>query len=409
MNSNINSINEYLNYIDKDLYIEKVSCKFLAKKFGTPIYCYSLNKIEDNFRRLKKSFSKINPMICYAVKANYNGKILSTLSKLGSGADVVSQGELKKSVDFGIKPEKIVFSGVGKTSAEIGYALKKGIKQINVESEEEVHDILEICKKNQQYKINISIRVNPNVDAKTHEKISTGRLEDKFGIPIKNVKEIFIKFKNYKSLKINGLSIHIGSQILSISPFEKAFKKIRGEIIRLKKIGFKIRTLDLGGGIGINYNNNKVLPLGSYARCIEKYFGDLNVQIILEPGRYLVGSSGIIISKVIRQKKGDKKNFLIIDSGMNNLIRPSLYNVFHKLIPANLRGNSDKNVFDIVGPICESSDIFGKNILIKSMEKNELIIICSTGAYGSCMASDYNLQKKAKEVFIKNNNFFLQT
>jgi len=407
MNSNVNSINEYLKYIDRDLHIENVSCKFLAKKYGTPIYCYSLKKIEDNFRRLRRSFSKINPMICYAVKANYNGKILSTLSKLGSGADVVSQGELKKSLDFGIRSDKIVFSGVGKTTNEIRYAIKKGIKQINVESEEEIHDIVEIGKKNQEYKINISIRVNPNVDAKTHEKISTGRSEDKFGISIKNVKEIFQKFRNYKFININGLSMHIGSQIVSIRPFEKAFKKMRGEILRLEKFGFKMKTLDLGGGIGINYNNNKVLSLTSYAKCVEKYFGDLDVQVILEPGRYLVGSSGIIISKVIRRKKGNKKNFLIINSGMNNLIRPSLYNAFHKLIPANVKLNIKKSVFDIVGPICESSDIFGKDILFQDMKKNELIIICTTGAYGSSMASDYNLQKKAKEIFIENKKDFL--
>ena len=401
MKNNLSKFNKYLNYVNNELHIEKVSCESLAKKFNTPLFCYSANQIEDNFKELDNSFKKINPLICYAVKANYNAQIIKLLSRCGSGADVVSMGEMKQSLKFGISPKKIVFSGVGKTEEEIIYALKKQIKQINVESEEELLEISNLSKSLKQ-NIDICLRINPNVDANTHEKISTGRYEDKFGIPEKKIGEIFAKFQKNEYLSLRGISVHIGSQIQKIKPFERAFKKIRNHVLTLRKKGFRVDLLDLGGGIGIPYEEkNQVFQINKYADLVEKCFSDLKLEIILEPGRFLVGSSGIILSKVIRKKKGQNKNFLIIDSGMNNLLRPSLYDSRHNIIPVKIVKNVKKKIFDVVGPICETSDSFLKNSKLKDMNKDDLVVICSTGAYGSCMSSNYNLRGTAKEILIK--------
>ena len=257
---------------------------------------------------MRDSFKKIKPFICYAVKANFNEKILKVISELGLGADIVSVGEFKKTLKSGIRSNKTVFSGVGKTDYEIKFALKRNIKQINVESEEELKEI-EIQSKILKKRPNISLRLNPNVDAKTHDKISTGRLEDKFGINEEKVISIFKKYKNNKNINVNGISVHIGSQICKLQPFKKAFRKLRDLVLLLRKQNIFVATLDLGGGIGIVYNEkkDKIFKISEYARLIEKYFSDLGLEIILEPGRFLVGASGILISKVIRNKKGKKK------------------------------------------------------------------------------------------------------
>ena len=330
---NVTKYNKYLEYKKDILFFDKINLEELSKKIKTPAYCYSVLQIKDNFEQLKKSFKKINPLICYAVKANFNHNIINTLSKLGAGADVVSKGELKQSINNGVRANKIVFSGVGKTIDELEFAIFKNIKQINVESEEELNDIEEICKKNK--KIDIGLRVNPNVDAKTHSKISTGRYEDKFGIPENRIIKIFEKFKGNNFLKVNSLSIHIGSQITTLEPFSQAFQKLRKLTIELKKKNFFIKSLDIGGGIGVTYNEkkDKIFKISSYVKLVERNFSDLDAEIILEPGRYLVGESGILLSKVVRLKKGEKKTFLIIDAGMNNLIRPSLYNAEHQIFP----------------------------------------------------------------------------
>ena len=295
--------NKFLNYRYSKLFFEDISLDKLAHKYKTPLYCYSVSEIELNYKLLKNSFKRISPLICYAMKANYNSEIIQILSKLGSGIDVVSKGELEKSIDNGVDPDKIVFSGVGKTSHEIEYALKKKIKQINVESIEELDEIDYICQK-RKLKIKICLRVNPDINAKTHEKISTGRSEDKFGIPDEMILDVFKKYQDNKYISIIGLSVHIGSQIESLGPFKKAFKKIRNQINFLNQNGFKISLVDLGGGVGIRYNkNNKLINLNDYSNLIEDLFSDLGIQIIIEPGRSLVGSSGIILSKVIRIKK----------------------------------------------------------------------------------------------------------
>ena len=398
----IKKINKYLKYRNNLLFFDEISLEKITKKYKTPIYCYSLSEIEDNFTELKNSFTKLKPLICYAVKANNHNKILSLLSRSGCGADVVSKGELKKSIVNGIPPNKIVFSGVGKTREEIKYALKKNIKQLNVESEEELSEIAHIANQDRK-KVNICIRVNPNVDPKTHYKISTGKSEDKFGIPNSNVINIFKKYNSNRFINIVGLSIHIGSQIQNIKPFEIAFKQIKDQIISLRKLGFKINVLDLGGGIGIRYQeNDSIINVKKYCYLVENLFTDMELEIIIEPGRSLVGSSGIILSSVIRKKKGKNSDFIILDAGMNNLIRPSMYNARHEILPV-LRKNTKKEIYDIVGPICETADIFIKDNISQRLQKDDLVIICSVGAYGSCMASDYNLRGKAKEIFIKKN------
>ena len=405
MKNKISELPKIINYIGNELFVDNLSCRKIANQFGTPIYCYSLSQIEKNYIELKESFKNLKPLICYAVKANFNKNIIKLLARKGAGADVVSFGELEHCLKNGMDSKKIVFSGVGKTNEELEFAINKDIKQINIESEEELEDIIQICKKNKLKKrVKISIRVNPDVDAETHEKISTGRSEDKFGISINRISNIFKKYKKNKEIELVGISIHIGSQIQKIEPFKEAFVKIRNEIISLIASGHKISTVDLGGGIGINYGENKIFQIQKYSSLIEKLFLDLKVQVILEPGRYLVGSAGIIITKIIRIKKGEKKNFLIIDCGMNNLIRPSLYNSIHKIIPVKKSIKFGFDKFDVVGPICETSDIFVKNFKIsEKIKKNDLLIICTTGAYGSCMSSNYNLRGEAKEIFVKKN------
>ena len=397
---NVTKYNKYLEYKKDILFFDKINLEELSKKIKTPAYCYSVLQIKDNFEQLRKSFKKINPLICYAVKANFNHNIINTLSKLGAGADVVSKGELKQSLNNGVRANKIVFSGVGKTIDELEFAIFKNIKQINVESEEELNDIEEICKKKNK-KIDIGLRVNPNVDAKTHSKISTGRYEDKFGIPENRIIKIFEKFNGNNFLKVNSLSIHIGSQITTLEPFSQAFKKLRKLTIELKKKNFFIKSLDIGGGIGVTYNEkkDKIFKISSYVELVERNFSDLDAEIILEPGRYLVGESGILLSKVVRLKKGEKKTFLIIDAGMNNLIRPSLYNAEHQIFP--VRKKKIKKKFDIVGPVCESSDVFRKDFVTSELKQNNLIIISSVGAYGSCMSSGYNLRENAMEILIE--------
>ena len=403
----LSKYNNKLIYKKNKLFLENVSLNKIANKFGTPIFCYSSTQISNNFNLFKSSFTKIKPLICYAMKANFNSHIIQTLAKLGSGVDVVSKGELEKCLINGVEANKVVFSGVGKTEKEIEFALKKQIKQINAESLEELEEIEEICKK-LNTKINICLRVNPDVNANTHEKITTGRLEDKFGIPNEKIQQIFEQYNGNKFIKITGLSIHIGSQIESLDPFKIAFTKIRKQILGLKKKGFKILTLDLGGGIGIKYNkDSKIIDIKMYAKLIEKQFSDLGAEVILEPGRYIVGTSGIILTRVIRVKKGTNKNFLIVDAGMNNLLRPALYGAIHNICPVTLKEDKKKISYDVVGPVCESSDIFIKDIRLPEVLKDDLIAICSTGAYSSCMASDYNLRPKASEIFVEKSKLII--
>lgn len=390
---------EYLEYRDNNLFLEEKDLKKISEEYGTPLFCYSLNEIKKKFLEFKESISGLNASIFFATKANYNPLIISFLANLGSGADVVSAGEIKQVLASGVKPDKIVFSGVGKTNDEINYAINKKIKQINVESIEEIDDIIDV-QKNYRECVDISLRVNPDIDASTHSKISTGRSGDKFGIPLNDIIEIFEKYKSTKEININGLAVHIGSQITEIKPFEKAFKQLKSLINQIISKGHDLQKLDLGGGIGIVYTDNKTISLSSYRNIVEKYFKSFDLELLFEPGRFLVGSSGILLSKVIRIKENSNNKFLILDCGMNDLLRPSLYDATHQILPVVFSDQANKVEYDVVGPICESSDNFGKKIALSKLKKDDLVVLTSTGAYGSSMSSYYNCRKPANEILI---------
>ena len=387
-----------LKFKKNELYVEGISVKSLTKKFITPFYCYSSNTIVQKYKEFEKSLKYFDKTICYAVKANPNVAILKMLAKLGAGAEVVSEGELKRALIAGIHPKKIVFSGVGKKAEEIIFAIKKNILQINIESEDELKMIENIANRLKK-KVQIGIRVNPNIDAETHKKITTGRQEDKFGLNIRMVEKIFKKYKYNQNLDVVGLSVHIGSQIMSINPFKKTFLKLKKFINKINNKEKIIKVLDLGGGIGINYKNEKAIAIKDYVKIILNLCNDLNCKLIVEPGRMLVAESGILVTKVLFVKKNKKTNFLVIDAGMNDLMRPALYDAYHEIKNIkNSRGN--KKLYTIVGPICETADTFVKNILLNKINSEDFLFISNVGAYGSSMSSSYNSRPIIMELMI---------
>ena len=389
-----------MKYLSNNFLIDGFSVNFLAKKYSTPIYCYSFNKIKDNVKEFKTSFKKINPIICFSVKSNSNKQILKEIGKLQLGADVVSLGELMKALNSGIKPNKIVFSGVGKTSKEISYAIEKKILLINAESKSEILEIEKIAKFKKK-KVNIGIRLNPNTDPGTLSQISTGKKENKFGVSEKTFLNLVKYLKKSKYLNLKCLSVHIGSQILTNKPYEKMLK-VLDRII--KKSNFHFEYIDLGGGMGIDYKNeNRKLNLKKYSLEIKKFKDKHNSKIIFEPGRSIIGNTGILISKIIYIKDGYKKNFIIIDAAMNDLIRPALYNVEHRIIPAKKNRLKSNKAYEFVGPICESTDRFLTVNKFQKLKEKDLIIICDVGAYGMSLSSNYNLRPKPIELLIKNS------
>ena len=387
-----------MNYKKNEFFVEKVKSSFLAKKYSTPLYCYSFERIKDNIQSFKNTFKTINPLICFAVKANSNKILLTEISKLGLGADVVSGGELMKALKSGIKPNKIVFSGVGKTSEELKYAISKKILLINAESKSEILEIERIAK-NKKKKIDIGIRINPNTDAKTLSQISTGKKENKFGISEEMTLNLIKYINSSKNLSLKCLSVHIGSQILDHRPYEKTLK-VLDKI--LKKTKFSFEYIDLGGGMGIDYDNkNKKLNLKKYYLSIKKFLRRNKSKIIFEPGRSIIGNAGVLISKVIYIKKGSRKDFIILDAAMNDLIRPALYNAKHRIIPVKKSKIKSKKNYEFVGPICESTDKFLTTKKFQKLKEKELIIICDVGAYGMSLGSNYNVRPKPAEILIK--------
>ena len=389
-----------MRYRSKNYFIDALKAELLAKQYSTPLYCYSYKKLRNNIINFKQNFKPINPIICFAVKANSNGTILKEIGKLGLGADVVSIGELIKALRSGIKPNKIVFSGVGKTENELRYAIKKKILLINAESESEILTIEKIAKKEKRV-VNIGIRINPNTDAKTLNQISTGKKENKFGVSEKTFHKLFNYIKNSKNLKLKCLSVHIGSQILDVRPYEKMLRVLDKVI---KKTKYNFQYIDLGGGMGIDYNNSNVnLNLKRYCSSIKKFIKNHPCKIIFEPGRSIIGNTGILISKVIYIKKGYKKNFVILDAAMNDLIRPALYGAKHRIIPIKKNNLKSNKVYEFVGPICESTDKFLTQKNFQKINEKDFIIICDVGAYGMSLSSNYNLRPKATELLIKNS------
>ena len=350
-----------MNYIrlrKNNLCVENLSAYKLAKKYRTPFYCYSLAQLKKNYHAMNNAFRAVKPIICFSVKSNSNLTLLKELKKMGSGADVVSIGELLKATKAGISAKKIVFSGVGKTEDEIKLAIKKKVLLINMESESEANLINKISKKMSRT-TSVGIRLNPNVTGKTNKKISTGDNNDKFGLNYNDCIVVCKKINKMKNLKLEGLSVHIGSQITNVKPFKKVLSVIN-KIINKTKINFKF--IDLGGGMGISYSNNeKKLDLNKYVKIVKKFVKNKKTQIIFEPGRFIVGNTSILISQIIYIKKSNKKNFIILDAGMNDLMRPALYNAYHKIIPIKKsKGRIVGNV-EFVGPICESSDKFSSH------------------------------------------------
>ncbi len=393
-----------MKYIKSNFHIEDVNLQKLAKKFDTPLYCYSYEKLKKNIINFKLHFRKLNPLICFAIKSNSNLSIIKEIKKLGLGADVVSKGELAQALKAGINPKKIVFSGVGKSHSELKYAIEKKILLINSESKSEVFEIEKIAKLKKKI-VNIGIRLNPNTDAKTLSKISTGKKGDKFGVNEK----IFIELVNYikksKYINLKCLSVHIGSQIFENKPYEKMLKVINRIISKIKH---EFEYIDLGGGMGIPYQNEKkVFNYSNYQKSIIKYLGKYNSKIIFEPGRSIVGNAGILVSKIIYIKESQSKNFIILDAGMNDLMRPALYGAKHKIIPVNKKNKSSKKIYEFVGPICESTDKFLSVKRFQKLNENELIIICDVGAYGSSLSSNYNLRSKPAEILIKNSRIII--
>ena len=387
-----------MKYINKNFFILKIKVQNIAKKFGTPIYAYSYKRLKDNIKKFKVNFKSFKPIICFAVKANSNVNLLKEVKKLGVGADVVSMGELMKALKAGINPKKIVFSGVGKTSKEIKYAIEKKILLLNAESKSEIMEIEKIGK-SQNKIIDIGIRLNPNTDAKTLKQISTGKRENKFGVDKKAFLQLVKYSKSSKNINLKCLSVHIGSQIVDHKPYIKMLQVI-DKII--KKSNHKFEFIDLGGGMGIPYNGNiKKLDYKKYNIQINNFLKNYKSKIIFEPGRSIVGDIGILISQVTYIKESGSKKFVILDAGMNDLMRPALYGAKHQIIPASKINKISKKTYEFVGPICESTDKFSSLKNFQQLEEKDLIIICDVGAYGTSLSSNYNVRAKPIELLIK--------
>tara|TARA_X000001036_G_scaffold63323_1_gene53841 strand:+ start:308 stop:1522 length:1215 start_codon:yes stop_codon:yes gene_type:complete len=387
-----------MKYKKKKFVVENIKVENLANKFGTPFYCYSYKRIKNNVVDFKNNFKSFNPLICFSVKSNTNTNLLKELKNLGCGADVVSMGELMQALKAGINTKKIVFSGVGKTTKEIQYAIEKKILLINAESKSEIIEIERIAKSKKKI-VDIGIRLNPNTDAKTLNKISTGKKENKFGVTEKIFLELVKYVNNSKFLKLKCLSVHIGSQILNYKPYAQMLNVINKVI---KKTNHNFEFIDLGGGMGISYfKKNKKLNYKKYNSAINNFLKNYKSKIIFEPGRSIIGNTAILVSKIIYIKHTRDKDFIILDAGMNDLMRPALYDAKHMIIPVIKKSKKLKKTYEFVGPICETTDKF---LTIKNFQKlyeKDLILICDVGAYGTSLSSNYNLRPKPLEILIK--------
>jgi len=380
---------------------EDVSLTTLAARVGTPFYCYSRATLERHY----KVFSGALPegsLIAFSVKANGNLAVLKTLAMLGAGADVVSGGELAKALAAGIPAERIVFSGVGKTREEMHQALTAGIYQFNVESEPELLALDEVARELNKH-APITLRINPDVDAKTHAKITTGTAETKFGIPFAHAREAYARAASLKNVEIVGIDVHIGSQLTDLEPFAAAFAKVAELTETLRADGHSITRLDLGGGLGVPYENNNMPPPdpAAYGAMVRHATARLNCRLVFEPGRLIAANAGVLVSKVLYVKEGDAKTFLILDAGMNDLIRPAMYEAHHEIVPVTEpQPGANRSEYDVVGPVCETSDLFAAGRQLPELKSGDLVAILSAGAYGATMSSAYNARPPAPEVLV---------
>ena len=395
-------------YKNNQLYCEGVKVEELARRFGTPLYIYSYQTLIDHFMKLKTALRQLNPLVCYSVKANSNLAILRALVDKGAGLDIVSGGELFRALKVGCPPEKIVYASVGKTASEIEEAIRRGILFFNVESLPELANINQIAKRLNR-RASVSIRINPDVEPATHKFITTGKITNKFGIDFNTAYKIFLIGLNFSNIDILGLHIHIGSQITSSAPFVSAIRKLAGFIRRLQARGIKIEYLNIGGGLGIVYDKETPQTAEKFAAKIIPLLENTGLKIILEPGRFIVGNAGILVTRVLYVKSTPKKKFVIVDAGMNDLIRPALYDAYHQILPIRYTLNAIRSSekVDVVGPICESADFLAKARKIPRVKEGDYLAVMSAGAYGFSMSSNYNSRKKAEEVMVVGNKTFI--
>ena len=397
-------MNKQISYKQDQLFVEDVAVSEITNSLRTPFYVYSRTVIEENFGRFKRSLEGLDSIICYSVKANSNLSVLETIAKLGGGADVVSLGEYKRALIAGIDPRKIVFSGVGKQDFEIAEILKSSLLQFNIESVSELEMINKIASSLNK-EAPIALRVNPDIDAGTHENISTGKADNKFGIPISDAVEIYQYASKLEKIKIVGIDVHIGSQISDLNAFRQTFEHLEKLIYELKNINIELENIDIGGGLGIKYTDDDLEPdLQEYGGLVKRILGNLSCRIIFEPGRYIVGNSGILVTKVLHSKMSQNKSFLVTDAGMNDFSRTALYGATHRLIPLSKKKRGEE-VYDVVGPVCETTDTFLKNYLVEKAEEGDFFAFLDVGAYGAVLSSEYNTRPLVPEVMVYKKRF----
>ena len=393
------------HYIDGQLHCEEVPVREIARKVGTPLYLYSYNTLLDHYRQIEKAFSPVKALVCYAMKANGNLAILRALGKAGAGFDVVSGGELRKAMQAGADPKKIVYASVGKRTEEIEAAVKAGILFFNVESEQELEQINTVCARLKRRQP-VSLRLNPDVDPHTHAFITTGHKASKFGMDLKTVRRLLARRRKFRWLIFGGLHVHIGSQILEARPFRQAIRKALGVVASAQRQGIPMNTLNIGGGLGIIYHREEPQTPADYAKAVLPLLKRSRVKVILEPGRYIAGNSGILLTQVLVRKENHGHRFAIVDAGMNDLIRPSLYGAYHQIQPVLQPKRKEKQVTtDIVGPVCESGDFLGKNRKLPPLKAGDLLAVMSAGAYGYVMSSNYNARPRPAEVMVNGENW----
>lgn len=394
--------NEHIKYKNNQLYVEGINVEDLVKKFGTPLYIYSKNHFINQYKEFENAFSQINHKIFYAMKANFNLSVINTFVKLGSGVDANSEGELFRSLKTGIDPSKIILTSVGKTKNEIKLGLEKDVLMIKAESEEEVELINHIAKGMNKI-ARVAIRVNPDVDAKTHPYISTGLSSNKFGVDSKTALLIYKRRKDFSNIQFTGIDMHIGSQLTSVSPFVEAVQKLSELYMEIDKDGLKLKHFDVGGGIGVKYNNEASFSINEFAEKTIPLFKKLNCEIIFEPGRFLTANGGILVTEVLYNKKNGDKNFIIVDAAMNDLLRPSIYQAYHYIQQVNKTAVRKNIIADVVGPVCESGDYFARDREITQPIAGELLAVMSAGAYGMVMSSNYNGRRRPPEILVDGN------
>jgi diaminopimelate decarboxylase len=392
-------------YRGSELHAEDVPLRRIAEAVGTPFYCYSSAAIERRYRRFAAAFADRPAMVCYGMKANSNLAVLRSLARLGAGADVVSEGELRRALAAGVPASRIIFSGVGKTEAEIAFALDAGVREINVESEPELSAVSAVASSIGKT-APLAIRVNPDVDARTHAKIATGKKESKFGIDLAHAPGALRRAAQLPGIALVGIAVHIGSQLTDLAPFELAFSRVVALMRELARDGIALTRLDLGGGLGIRYRNEQPPSIEDYARMVKRVVDGLDVELAFEPGRWIVGNAGVLITRVLYVKDGVARRFLVQDAAMNDFIRPPLYDAWHEIVPVRApAAGAEYRPMDVVGPVCETGDSFAAQRLLPPVAPGELLALLSAGAYGAVMSSSYNSRLMVPEVLVRGGDF----